>query len=205
MLNYAQEHFAIRIVKYEGFAKFGKTHEVPFEEMIQYSLILLGGSLTKITDKTLLEQSSAIFKTILKIMDSKKYEDPLGIKQLCQIGIDNPELRDEILIQFCKQLTPPIVPIKNWDTIQLNGWHALSIVASSFPASKTFSKFFQAFVMTSKDTHKLPSSSSESLRRYISYVEDSIRKIIINGARKYPASGFEIKAIQVKNKLSHNL
>ena len=57
--------------------------------------------------------------------------------------------------------------------------------------------------MRSKDKFGTGLIEDESCSRYVNYVEESVRKMIINGPRKLPASGFEIKAVQVNNFVHH--
>lgn len=64
-----------------------------------------------------------------------------------KIGIDHPQMRDEILIQLCRQVTIPHegVPV-GWNFILTHGWLALQVVTSTFKPSPIFAKYFEAFV-----------------------------------------------------------
>jgi hypothetical protein len=53
--------------------------------------------------------------------------------------------------------------------------------------------------MKSKDQFINGTVETDVIARYVLYVDESVRKNFINGPRRFPASEFEINAIQVRN------
>ncbi|KAJ3226145.1 cytochrome c oxidase subunit 1 [Clydaea vesicula] len=136
-----------------------------------------------------------ITSNILKILEAKKVESIFScIQQLIKIGIENVELRDEIYIQLCRQVTVPIKDVpKTWDLMVLNGWLVISLVSSSFRPSKALFKYLYAFVLRTIEQYKY--SENSHIKKYIVAVEENLGKqSALNGPRIHPPSIAQIQA-----------
>ncbi|KAI8853564.1 P-loop containing nucleoside triphosphate hydrolase protein [Chytridium lagenaria] len=136
------------------------------------------------------------FKNVQKAMDPSKKADECvqAIQATITYGLEHPELRDEILVQIIKQMTPPTGndQQKGWDTIALQGWQLLALCSGTFPPSKTFSKYFLAFIQRGISSF----TDSHIYCKLAKICEESFKNSTLNGPRKLPPSIAEINAIK---------
>ncbi|XP_060074102.1 myosin-VIIa-like [Ylistrum balloti] len=98
------------------------------------------------------------------------------VQFICALGIYQPDLRDELYCQVCKQLTNN--PSRN-STVR--GWVLLYLMAGSFSPTERFSPCFLQFLQ-------------ESMPEYANRVERILRRTFITGTRAFPPSWLEFQA-----------
>ena len=86
----------------------------------------------------------------------KKTEDAFtNVQNIITTGLEIPELRDEIYVQICRQVTMPRSGSPpGWDAIVMVGWQIMTLTTACFPPSKFFSKFLQAFIQRTIEAYK---------------------------------------------------
>ncbi|KAJ3090132.1 cytochrome c oxidase subunit 1 [Quaeritorhiza haematococci] len=181
MQTYAERYFETQVQKAGTLSKLTqKIKTVDVDDLLRY------------TKKTPIGPS-VLFKVLEP--NVRKGEDPFqALHEIIAIGIEMPELRDEILVQMCKQVTTPKDVPKTWDTILFNGWHALMIAAATLPASKFFSKFFQAFIERTIEQYKKMEGSP--IKKMAVMTADFMRRARLHGPRKRPPSLAEFQALK---------
>ncbi|XP_033759791.1 myosin-VIIa-like isoform X2 [Pecten maximus] len=98
------------------------------------------------------------------------------VQYICALGIYQPDLRDELYCQVCKQLTNN--PSRN-STVR--GWVLLYLMAGSFSPTERFSPCFLQFLQ-------------ESMPEHANRVERILRRTFITGTRAFPPSWLEFQA-----------
>ncbi|TPX58441.1 hypothetical protein PhCBS80983_g03113 [Powellomyces hirtus] len=200
---YAERHFEQHF-KAGGFAttitKKRQLMDIP--EMLAYSKNPLQGSLTKIHNKTDALDQLAVdcFKCLQKATEpgAKKAEEL--IQQYIGHGVETPEIRDELYIQMLKQVTPPREKApKEWDQIQLTGWHVLTMACACFPPSKVFGKFLLAFIQRTGE--QLVTQDRNPIRKLGIAAEKALRRLMMNGVRRNPPSVFEFTTLKANGVL----
>ncbi|KAI0236254.1 hypothetical protein L0F63_003880 [Massospora cicadina] len=73
--------------------------------------------------------------------------DAMELQRVVERGIFNSELRDEIYVQVCKQLTRNPSPT----SVKL-GWQILASIVLCFPPSKNFENYFKHFICQNQST-----------------------------------------------------
>jgi myosin-7 len=182
------------------------THKlyVPAEKLLLHSKNL-NYSLTRLktNSEKLPQKALEIFKCINKILESneKKQDESLIVcKTIVQMGIDLPDLRDEIFLQVIKQMTPdPDGTLINFEEITVNAWQLLAIISGAFPPSKVFSRylsnFFSLVVEEQKPLRKNPNTPT-TIEKFASYCETTVSKILISGSKKYFPCLMEVSSIK---------
>jgi len=115
--------------------------KVPLEKLLIWSKESIRAPLM-VLNKELQKESPKCFKLIQRIMGDRA---PIGqsedIQCLLEKGIMNGQLRDEIYIQLCKQLSRNPSP----DSLLL-GWQLMAVIVISFPPSKNFESYLIQFI-----------------------------------------------------------
>ncbi|OUM64595.1 hypothetical protein PIROE2DRAFT_60556 [Piromyces sp. E2] len=206
MKAYAEKNFEIQS-KYVGTFR-GKSIKMEWDEMLSYTKNPINISITQFGKgyERYSVLSIELFKLLQKVLENnpKKSDETLSaIFTIIRTGIENPDIRDEILVQICKQITCPEKPPKNWSDIEFNGWVFLALVANTFTPSKSFSKYFNAFLKRAiKDNEKATDENKKSIHYYASLIESNMKSLNMNGCKKYPPSVFEIHMIRNKQKIT---
>ncbi|KAJ3157501.1 cytochrome c oxidase subunit 1, partial [Irineochytrium annulatum] len=201
MVAFAEKNFEIHEKKKQkgllGIGKRTKPQLQDLDEMLRHTRHNITMSITRIPNNEGL-QSVAVecFKNVQKAMDpnAKKQDESVQIIQnILTNGLDHPELRDEILVQIIKQMTPPLSDApKGWDSIVLHGWQMIALAAGTFPPSKVFSKFFLAFILRGLSEP----DEKHKIRKLARIAEEAFKNSTLSGARKLPPSIAEITAIR---------
>ncbi|KAJ3218977.1 cytochrome c oxidase subunit 1 [Dinochytrium kinnereticum] len=159
---------------------------------------LITASITRLPPSEALQNLAVeCFRNVHRAMDPapKKSEECIhAIQSIITSGLEHQELRDEILVQIIKQMTPPNSgeQPKGWDNIVLHGWQMLALCSATFPPSKTFSKYFLAFIQRGISSF----TDSHINCKLARIAEDSFKNSTLNGPRKLPPSIAEINAIK---------
>lgn len=161
----------------DGFAtKYFSTHRkgifrrtVPLEKMVSWSKDLPNAPLL-VLNKSLQKEALKCYKEILRIMGDKsgsisktlKVANPLDHQYVLEKGICHGELRDEIYVQLCKQLTKNPNPKS-----VLKGWEFMSLLTVCFPPSKNFEDYLKTFIAQAKSSENGEESGKiEILKNY---------------------------------------
>ncbi|TPX36113.1 hypothetical protein SmJEL517_g01598 [Synchytrium microbalum] len=169
------------------------------DEMLVYTKQPITFSMTCLPrNERVLDAAIECFKWLLKALDptQKKTEEGfVCIQNIITTGLEMPELRDEIFVQICRQVTAPRTGnIPGWDAIVMIGWQIMALTTSCFPPSKLFSKFLQAFIQ--RTLEGLKSNAFSSILKLAHSCEANLRNVMLNGPRKQPPSIAEILAIK---------
>lgn len=139
----------IKQFKIEGFAhQYFMEHragifrrKVPVEKLLVWTKDSIKAPLMAL-NKELQKEAPKCFKLIQRIMGDRS---PLGtsddIQLLLEKGIMHGQLRDEIFVQLCKQLSQNPSP----DSLLL-GWQLMSVIVITFPPSKNFEDYLTQFI-----------------------------------------------------------
>ena len=143
--------------KIDGFAKkyfqtvkkgiFRRT--VPMEKRLNWSKDLISSPLL-VLNKAHQKDAIKCFKQLQRIMGDRSGSVAKGHKTataedyqfICEKGILFGELRDEIYVQICKQLTGN----PNENSIKA-GWELMAVVLVQFPPSKNFEAYLKSFLI----------------------------------------------------------
>ncbi|ORX81933.1 hypothetical protein BCR32DRAFT_219808 [Anaeromyces robustus] len=205
MQTYAEKNFEIQSKNVGTFR--GKSVKMEWSEMLSYTKNPITISITQFSKgyERYAVLSLELFKLLQKILENnpKKTEETLqAISTIIRAGIENPDIRDEILVQICKQVTAPEKPPKNWNDIVINGWDFLALVANTFTPSKSFSKYFNGFIKRAiKDNENATDNIKKTIHYYATLIESNIKSLNMNGCKKYPPSVFEIFMIRNQQKI----
>jgi hypothetical protein len=207
MTNYAEKYFEkhIRQTGTLTLRKPNKNNVIPVEEMICFTKAPLPTSMTKIPNVTekQLELATEAFKLLIKAVDlgPKKADEAIPlVQQFVGIGIDNPELRDELFVQLCRETTENTrLPVKTWQDIETAGWFILAQACGSFPPSKIFSKYLLSYIMVAIEREKLRAGDVKdmsSMGKYAFQCETSLKQIMLSGPRKCRPSAMEVQSVR---------
>ncbi|CAO3695182.1 unnamed protein product [Umbelopsis ramanniana] len=167
----------------DGFAKkYFSTHKkglfrrkVPMEEMLQWTKDSIKQPLMML-NKDLHKDALKSFKLIQMIMgdrsrprNSSANED---LQWLCNCGITQGQMRDEIYVQVCKQLNNN--PNK-WSI--LKGWEILCVITITFPPSKNLESYLTEFV---KQHHDQKENKMDVMSQHVS---SKLTRICSRGAK----------------------
>ncbi|KAK3842836.1 MAG: hypothetical protein J3R72DRAFT_367515 [Linnemannia gamsii] len=163
-----------------GFAqKYFSTHKkglfrrrVPMERMLLHQKSPLSQPLMVLNKRGVQKDALRCFKIIQKLMGERKgngYVGPTGIELGETCGLDHGELRDEIYVQLCKQLTENPSSIK--------GWHLFTILLITFAPSKNLHDYLASFLNQHATTslHPIPVMAQ--------HCHDLLRRISKRGSR----------------------
>ncbi|RKP10231.1 Rho GTPase activation protein [Thamnocephalis sphaerospora] len=135
--GFAKKHFAIHK---KGIFR----RKVPVEKMLQWTKESLKLPLLTL-NKNVHRDALKIFKIIQRIMgDRQRMRGSTAlddIQWLLDRGLQQSELRDEIYVQLCKQVTnnPSRASV-------FKGWELMSVLAVTFPSSKNFEDYLKNFI-----------------------------------------------------------
>ncbi|KAK3825774.1 MAG: hypothetical protein J3Q66DRAFT_277593 [Benniella sp.] len=178
-----------------GFAqKYFATHKkglfrrkVPMEKMLLHQKSPLTQPLMVLNKRGVQKDALRCFKIIQKLMGERKGngysdEDIKLAHELIRKGLDHGELRDEIYVQLCKQLTENPSSIK--------GWHLFTILLITFAPSKNLHEYLASFLNQHATTslHPIPVMAQHCL--------DLLRKIAKRGSRAKQLTIVEIARAQ---------
>ena len=96
-------------------------------------------------------------KSILCAMGDRRYNNPAAIvSELLTEGLRHPAVADEILVQFCKQLTPAAADAKPGPSREnaATGWEVLGLCLRAFRPSNTFAPFLDVWMRCQQSSHK---------------------------------------------------
>ena len=131
------------------------------------------------------------FKNLTRLLELKGDESYQMSKKLVEIGIQYPDLRDELYIQVIRQVTPnPALTGKSWTEIGIGGWTLLALYCSSFPPTKMFSKYLLHYISGFVEADK-PLLSKSPVGKLAEYCNTSVKSIMVNGARRFAPSALE--------------
>lgn len=116
------------------------------------------------------------------------------IQSFIRSAIETPELRDELFVQLIKQVTAPKEVPKMWDQLLVNGWQVLTLAAASFPASKALAKYLLGYIRRTVDD--FATQDKHPVRKLALAAEEAVKRVIMNGPRKYPPSVMEITILK---------
>lgn len=141
----------------DGFAKkYFSTHKhgifrrkVPMEKLLNWSKESLKLPLI-VLNKPVHKDALKCFKTLQKVMGDRsrtKAESEIeDVQWILNKGILHGELRDEIYVQLCKQLT------QNPSSSSVNkGWELMCVILTAFPPSKNFEHYLKSFLRQHED------------------------------------------------------
>ncbi|KAI3645648.1 hypothetical protein MP228_008576 [Amoeboaphelidium protococcarum] len=164
--------------------------------MLSYTKHPLPSSIINIKKPVIVNFAIDCFKHLNKYLDFglKKGEESIAIvRKMIEFGLGNPELRDELYIQVIRQITPSpdSQSMKNWNDWIMNGWHLLMLYSQTFPPSKVFSKYLLHYYTLNSAPDKKAEYKSV-IQKCAVYCEQTVRKIVTNGARKHTVTAEEI-------------
>ena len=164
------------------------------DELLKHNPVGLFRPITRLKKSGKLEKMALeIFDNICSVINSGEFG--LGFK-LCFFGIKYPQLRDEIYLQICKQVTKNNnLYINNWIRVLINGWTLMTMCTSCFPPSLDLRAYLLAF-FSDRETHET-SSDVQNL------ISKSIDNVLTNGnrCRRVPLTQIEFYAEQRNNPL----
>jgi len=115
--------------------------KVPLEKLLIWTKDALKAPMM-VLNKELQKESPKCFKLIQRIMGDRA---PIGqtedIQDLLEKGITHGQLRDEIYVQLCKQLSQNPSP-----NSLILGWQLMAVIVISFPPSKNFESYLEQFI-----------------------------------------------------------
>jgi len=187
--------------------------KIPVQELLQWTDEPLKGSLLVHTKKHEMDKHAvACFKKVQCYMGDKdgsgRSKDEIG-QRILRMGVNVGEMRDEIYIQLCKQVTNNPNPKSNY-----LGWELIVIVTASFPPSKNLEghlhKFFEEYWKhREKQIRKMARYSSKSLHQICSRKGSMsvLSKAEIQQAREMPFTksffGVTLETIMENQAKSH--
>ncbi|KAF9351835.1 hypothetical protein BGX26_010220 [Mortierella sp. AD094] len=195
--------------------KYFSTHKkglfrrkVPMEKMLLHQKSPLSQPLMVLNKRGVQKDALRCFKIIQKLMGERKgngYVGPTGVElgetcvdlslqteddiklvlELIKKGLDHGELRDEIYVQLCKQLTEN--PSREGS---IKGWHLFTILLITFAPSKNLHEYLASFLTqhTTTSLHPIPVMARHCL--------DLLRRISKRGARAKQLTLVEIARAQ---------
>ncbi|KAG0007853.1 hypothetical protein BGZ80_004153, partial [Entomortierella chlamydospora] len=195
--------------------KYFSTHKkglfrrkVPMEKMLLHQKSPLSQPLMVLNKRGVQKDALRCFKIIQKLMGERKgngYVGPTGVElgetcvdlslqteediklvlELIKKGLDHGELRDEIYVQLCKQLTEN--PSREGS---IKGWHLFTIVLITFAPSKNLHEYLASFLTqhTTTSLHPIPVMAQHCL--------DLLRRISKRGSRAKQLTLVEIARAQ---------
>ncbi|KAF9439153.1 hypothetical protein BGZ76_010746 [Entomortierella beljakovae] len=195
--------------------KYFSTHKkglfrrkVPMEKMLLHQKSPLSQPLMVLNKRGVQKDALRCFKIIQKLMGERKgngYVGPTGIElgetcidlsiqteddiklvlELIKKGLDHGELRDEIYVQLCKQLTEN--PSREGS---IKGWHLFTILLITFAPSKNLHEYLASFLNQhcTSSLHPIPVMARHCI--------ELLRRISKRGARAKQLSLVEIARAQ---------
>jgi len=174
--------------------------KVPLEKLLVWSKDAIKAPLM-VLNKELQKESPKCFRLIQRIMGDRS---PIGqsedIQSLLEKGIMNGQLRDEIYIQLCKQLTKNPNP-----NSLILGWQLMAVIVISFPPSKNFESYLIQFIRQyfEKEVTNHPSADpnqKQILFTIIAHCHKKLLRICQTGPKGKVPTINEIERGKVKKK-----
>ncbi|KAG0055632.1 hypothetical protein BGZ83_007932 [Gryganskiella cystojenkinii] len=195
--------------------KYFSTHKkglfrrkVPMEKMLLHQKSPLTQPLMVLNKRGVQKDALRCFKIIQKLMGERKgngYVGPTGVElgetcvdlsiqseddiklvlELIKKGLDHGELRDEIYVQLCKQLTEN--PSREGS---IKGWHLFTILLITFSPSKNLHDYLASFL------NQHATSSLHPIPVMAQHCHDLLRRISKRGSRAKQLTLVEIARAQ---------
>lgn len=155
-------------------------------DMIVWSKEPIKQPLFRIEKPEMQQEAIQVFHSIMKYMGdyASKRDNILLIKHIISVGVAMPELRDEIYVQFCKQITNNM----NKESV-LKGWELFSFVTGIFAPTKVSENHMRNFF---KKSTRLAGQIGE----YAGYCSRMVARTLTNGSRLQVPSDMEIEALK---------
>jgi hypothetical protein len=140
------------------------------------------------------------FKFVQRVMGdrSSKETNHADLKSLVNIGILHGELRDEIYVQLCKQISEN--PNKGaYGNSVFRGWQMMCVLATGFPPSKNLEEYIKSFIrqrFNSKEplvSESIPEGTFNPLNVLSRHLDKKMEKICYAGPRGKPLTDAEIE------------
>lgn len=120
---------------------------------------------------------------------SGKVSEFKTIEEILRTVLDNPELRDELYTQICKQITKN--PNKSSET---KGFLLLNLVAGfCIPQEQSTLTFLHGIIMEGKSKKR-----GENIAHICETAEERLKETLENGSRRNPCTKFEYSALIVQ-------
>lgn len=178
------------------------------DEMLRYTNKVIPTAMLKFPEgenqSRNIEVAVEIFKMIMKLLEMgpKRQEEALSTaRKIIETGIRIAELRDEIYVQICRQVTenPELEKqIKDWDQVQSNGWYLMALCCGCFPPSKLLSKYLNNFFLNAIQNENKKDIKAYDIIQFANYCSTTVKKIIMGGARRLPPSMAEAMAVRTQ-------
>jgi hypothetical protein len=192
----------------DGYAKkyFGEHRKgifrrrVPVEEMLKFQKDALRTPLLVMIKKENQKEAITCFKLVQRVMGdrSSKEVNHVDLKTLVNIGILHGEMRDEIYVQVCKQVSEN--PNKGvYGNSLFRGWQMLCVLATGFPPSKNLEDYMKSFIRQRFDSKEplvaesIPQETHNPLNVLARHLDKKMEKICYVGPRGKPLSDAEIE------------
>lgn len=177
--GFAQKYFADH--KKGAFIK----ERIPTKELILWTKDKLERPLMTLNESHH-KDALLCFKKIQRIMGDRLYTtgkfalfkekgnydlETKEINDILDMMLDHGELRDEVYVQICKQLSsnPSISSIRK-------GWEIMSVICQVYPPSKNFEHYLKSFINQHHDDH------DDSIRTMARFCSRKVIRIIEHGA-----------------------
>ncbi|TPX50841.1 hypothetical protein SeLEV6574_g00644 [Synchytrium endobioticum] len=169
------------------------------DEMLVHTKNPITFSMTRLPrNERVLDAAIDCFKWLLKAMEPAQKQAEVAftaIQNIITNGLEIPEVRDEIYIQICRQVTAPKSGSPpGWEAIVMIGWQIMTLTTACFPPSKGFSKYLQAFIQRTLEAYK--NNAFSAVMRLAQSCEANVKNVMMNGVRKQAPSVAEILAIK---------
>eukprot|EP00004_Rigifila_ramosa_P020020 TRINITY_DN516_c0_g1_i1.p1 TRINITY_DN516_c0_g1~~TRINITY_DN516_c0_g1_i1.p1 ORF type:complete len:1655 (-),score=479.04 TRINITY_DN516_c0_g1_i1:157-4674(-) len=180
MEDYARKHFAEQKT-----GTFRKRTLDPLDLCV-FQKETIKTALTKLEKPEHQNEAVQLFHSIMKYMgDYPSKRDPtMLIQHIITDGVTVPELRDEIYVQLCKQLTNNM----ELDS-QIRGWELMSFCVGIFAPSPTFVLYLRGFF-------KKATRMAAQVGEYANYCARTIARTITNGSRTHVPTNTEFEALK---------
>eukprot|EP00090_Calanus_glacialis_P003765 TRINITY_DN12798_c0_g1_i1.p1 TRINITY_DN12798_c0_g1~~TRINITY_DN12798_c0_g1_i1.p1 ORF type:complete len:1185 (-),score=141.46 TRINITY_DN12798_c0_g1_i1:1321-4875(-) len=124
--------------------------KMSLKDVLSWQAESISKPLTFVNEKNLKKEALAVFKMVQIYMSDRKAKVGMTINSVAQdiveSGFGNANLRDEIYIQLCKQISdnPRRESLRR-------GWELLAICLAFFPPSETFFPYLLGFIQKHRD------------------------------------------------------
>ncbi|KAJ3397235.1 hypothetical protein HDU92_000115 [Lobulomyces angularis] len=172
---------------------------VPLEKMLHYQKDALKSPLL-VLNKNVQKEALKCFKLIQKIMGDRSpgKNNVDDIRALADIGILRGELRDEIYVQVCKQLTEN-PDGGHYGNSVFRGWQLLCVLSVAFPPSKNLEDYMKSFITQNFDSSYplksslIPPGTIKPLNVLARHLYRKMEKICKFGPRGKPMTNAEVE------------
>ena len=156
------------------------------DDLVCYTTEMITRPMTRVPQKT---TSLAVesFKELQRVLNLGFGDGELVLK-LADGGLKYSEIRDELYVHVCRQVSVPKNRPANWEQVLGNGFEILELYCSLFTPSKSFYRYFLEFLKSVR----IRGESSEVCTS-AAYCECCVKKVMVNGPRKTLPSVFEVE------------